>query len=395
MKIMSINCGSSSLKFKLFEMPEEKIITEGQFERIATVVRGVYTIKINGKKETVGVDLNDHATAVKILLNDLIERKIISSYDEIKGVGHRVVQGGCYFNKSVLIDEDVKMKIKELIDLAPLHNYPNLVGIEAFEKVIKDVKQVAVFDTAFHQTMDEDAFMYAIPIEWYKNYQIRKYGAHGTSHKYVANEYAKFVNKDIKTLKIVTCHIGNGVSICAVKYGESKDTSMGFTPLEGVPMGTRSGSVDPSIVSYISKKENKTASEVVNELNKNSGYLGMIKTSSDVREVTKGYLEGDENCILTSHIQEKRMADYIASYANYMEGIDAIVFTAGIGEHVYQVRERVVERLKFLGCVLDKEQNENGNGLFRISANNSKVDIVVIPTNEELVIARDAIELIK
>ena len=395
MKIMSINCGSSSLKFKLFEMPQEEVITEGIFERIGMEM-GDYKITFNGKKDKVEIPLKDHSVAVEMLLKQLLDRKIISSLDEIKGVGHRIVQGGKYFTESAPVTEDSKAKIRELIDLAPLHNGPHLIGIEAFEKHLPGVKQVVVFDTAFHNRgMQPEAYMYAVPYYWYTDYGIRKYGAHGTSHEFVSNEYAKLTNQDIKQLKIVTCHIGNGASLCAVEFGRCKDTSMGLTPLEGVPMGTRTGNIDPTVVSYICKKENKDAWTVVQELNKKSGYLGVSGFSSDARDLEEAVEKGDQRAKLAFDIQEKRVVDYIASYYVYMSGIDAIVFTAGIGENMASFRSNVCKRLAILGVKIDEKANEQRGYPFRISTPDSKIDVWVIPTNEELVIARDTMRIIK
>lgn len=394
MKIMSINCGSSSLKFKLFEMPEERVITEGQFERITMKETGSYKIKYNGEKFETAIDLPNHAVAVEALLKDLIDRKIIDSLDEIKGVGHRIVQGGKYFKESCLVTPWAKDRIRELIDLAPLHNGPHLIGIEAFEKHLPNVKQVVVFDTAFHQGMEEEAFMYAVPYYWYTDYGIRKYGAHGTSHQFVANEYARLTNQDIKKLKIVTCHIGNGASLCAIENGRCKDTSMGLTPLEGIPMGTRTGNIDPTVVSYICGKENKDAWTVVNELNKKSGYLGVSGISNDARDLEAAYQEGNKRAMLALELQEKRIADYIGSYYVYLQGIDAIVFTAGIGENSPEMRERTLKRLEILGIKIDPKLNYDRGHAFRISTPDSKIDVWVIPTNEELVIARDTLRLI-
>jgi len=395
MKIMSINCGSSSLKFKLFEMPEETVITEGQFERIGFKELGIYKIKFNGEKFEYNLELKDHAVAAEKLLSDLIDKKIISSLDEIKGVGHRIVQGGKYFSKTVLVDKYAKDRIEELIDLAPLHNKPHLIGIDAFEKALPGVKQTVVFDTAFHQGMTEEAFMYAVPYYWYKEYGIRKYGAHGTSHQFVANEYARLTGKNVKDLKIVTCHIGNGASLCAVEGGRCKDTSMGLTPLEGIPMGTRSGNIDPTVVSYIANKENKDAWTVVQELNKKSGYLGVSEVSNDARDLEEASKAGNKQAELAFTIQAKRIADYIGSYYVYMEGIDAMVFTAGIGENSSLLRKSVCDRLKVLGVEIDDELNLDRGHPFRISKPESKIDVWVIPTNEELVIARDTFELVK
>jgi len=395
MKIMSINCGSSSLKFKLFEMPQEEVITEGQFERIGFGDQGIYKIKYNGEKHEYTLPLADHSVAVEKLLNDLIERNIIKSYSEINGVGHRVVQGGKYFKETTLINEYVKSKIVELKDLAPLHNGANIIGIEAFEKLLPGVPQTAIFDTQFHVNgMKDEAFIYAVPYKWYSEYGIRKYGAHGTSHQFLANEYARINNKDVKDLKIITCHIGNGASICAIDGGVCKDTSMGLTPLEGIPMGTRSGNVDPTIVSYISVKENKDATTVVNELNKKSGYLGVSEFSNDARDIEEAYDKGDEKAILAFTVQEKRIADYIGSYYVYLGGVDAIIFSAGIGENMPLMRKRICDRIKVLGVEIEDKLNNDRGHAFRFSTEGSKVDMWVIPTNEELVIARDTVRLI-
>ncbi len=394
MKIMSINCGSSSLKFKLFEMPEEKVITEGQFERIGFKEMGLYKIKANGLKEETELQLKDHSVAVETLLKDLIDKKIINSLDEIKGVGHRIVQGGKYFDKSCLVDEDVKKKIEELIDLAPLHNRPHLIGINAFEAHLPNIKQTVVFDTAFHQTMKEECFMYAVPYRWYKEYGIRKYGAHGTSHQYVANEYARLTGKNIEDLKLITCHIGNGASITAIDGGKCVDTSMGLTPLEGIPMGTRSGNIDPTVVSYICEKEGKDAKTVVNELNKISGYLGVSCYSNDARDLEEKYHEGDKLSRLALEIQDKRIVDYIGSYYFLLGRVDAIIFTAGIGENSSEMRKRVVDRLGVIGAKIDDIENAKRGFAHRISSKDSKVDLWAIPTNEELVIARDTLKLI-
>lgn len=393
MKIMSINCGSSSLKFKLYEMPEEKVLTSGIFERIGMKM-GDYVFKTNGTKDQTEVALPDHSVAVKILLEELIRRNIIKSLDEIKGVGHRVVQGGKYFTESVLVDEESKGHVRELIDLAPLHNKAHLIGVEAFEKALPNVKQIFVFDTAYHNRgMDPVSYMYAVPWYWYSEYGIRKYGAHGTSHEYISKEYARLVGKDVKTLKIVTCHIGNGASICANEFGRCKDTSMGLTPLEGIPMGTRTGNIDPTVVSYICEKENKDPKTVVNELNKKSGYLGLSEFSSDCRDLEDEIAKGNERAKLTLDIQAKRIADYIGSYYVLMEGIDAICFSAGIGENSPYVRKIICDRLKVLGVKIDEKLNEGRGTSFRFSTPDSKIDVWNIPTDEEVVIARDTLRL--
>ena len=393
MKIMAINCGSSSLKFKLYEMPEEKVLTSGIFERIGMKM-GDYVFKQDGTKDVTEIALPDHSVAVDILLKELIRRNIISSLDEIKGVGHRVVQGGKYFTESALVTEESKAHVRELIDLAPLHNKAHLIGVEAFEKALPNVKQIFVFDTAYHNRgMEPEAFMYAVPYYWYTDYGIRKYGAHGTSHEYIAKEYARLTNQDVTKLKIVSCHIGNGASICANMYGKCKDTSMGLTPLEGIPMGTRTGNIDPTVVSYICEKENKDPKTVVNELNKKSGYLGVSELSSDCRDLEDAIAAGNERAKLTLDIQAKRIADYIGSYYVLMEGIDAICFSAGIGENSPYVRKIVCDRLKVLGVKIDDNLN-TGRGIpFRFSTPDSKIDVWNVPTDEEVVIARDTLRL--
>ena len=394
MKIMAVNAGSSSLKFKLFEMPEEKVITEGNVERIG-LEDAYFTIKINGEKEKEVLPIKDHAVAVKKLLDELIARKIVKSLDEIAGVGHRIVQGGWYFEDSALVDDDVKAKIEELCALAPLHNGPHLIGINAFQKVLPSVPNVVVFDTAFHQTMKEEAFMYAIPYDWYETYKVRKYGAHGTSHKYVANRCAEILGKDIKDLNIITAHIGNGASLSAVKGGKCIDTSMGLTPLEGIPMGTRSGNLDPTVLSYISSKLGYSLPELIQILNKKSGYLGISGISNDSRDLEQAMAEGNERAKLALDIQYKRMVDYIASYYVYLGGADALVFTAGIGENSPRMREIVCERLSVLGIKIDKEKNNVRGKETLISAPDSKVKVFVIPTDEELMIARDVLRIAK
>ncbi|HOI46624.1 MAG TPA: acetate kinase [Bacilli bacterium] len=391
-KIMAINAGSSSLKFQLLEMPEEKVIVEGIIERIG-LGESIFTIKLNGQKEKKSGKIKNHSEAVQALLAALIEKKIVASLDEIAGVGHRVVHGGEKFKDSVRIDEEVIKQIEMVSDLAPLHNPANLIGIKAFIEALPNVPEVAVFDTAFHQTMAPDAYMYSVPYEWYEKYGIRKYGFHGTSHKYVAEKVAEFMGKDVKTLKIITVHVGNGGSLAAVKYGKCVDTSMGLTPLEGIPMGTRSGSIDPAIIEFIARKENKTLTEITEILNKKSGYLGVSGLSSDARDLRDAQLQGNERAILAIELQNKKMADYIGSYFIYMGGVDAIVFTAGIGENSDETRQEVCERISALGVKIDLEKNKVRSELREISTPDSKVRVFLVPTNEELVIARDVIRL--
>ncbi len=389
MKILAVNAGSSSLKFQLLNMPEETEITSGIVERIGSKM-GSFTIKYQDEKIEKELLVKDHAVAVQLVFDALIEYKIIASLDEILGVGHRVVQGGELFQDSALIDDEVEAKIESLCDLAPLHNPAHLVGIRAFRKALPHVPQIAVFDTTFHQSMPKENFMYATPYEWYTKYGVRKYGAHGTSHQYVSQRAAVLLNNP--QAKIVVAHLGNGASLCAVKDGKSMDTSMGLTPLEGIPMGTRSGNVDPTVFSLISEKEDKGIKEILNDLNRNSGYLGVSGISHDARDITNAIARGDERAKLTFDIQTKRIADYIGSYYVLLGGIDAIVFTAGIGENVKNIRRGIIDRLGVLGAKLDLERNEL-RGEHEISTDDSKVKVYIIPTNEEVMIARDVMRL--
>ncbi len=391
-KIMAVNAGSSSIKFQLLEMPEETVIASGVMERIG-LEKGIFTIKYAGKKEETNPVLPTHAEGVQLLLDTLVEKGIVKSLDEISGVGHRVVQGGEYFKDSALVTEDVIQKIQDLADLAPLHNPAHIIGIKAFQKALPNVKQVVVFDTVFHQTMPEEAYMYATPYEWYEKYGIRKYGAHGTSHQYVSQRAAELINKPLKDTKTIVCHLGNGASICAVDGGKSVDTSMGLTPLEGIPMGTRSGNLDPTVVSYICEKEGKTAAEVVNILNKKSGYLGMSGRSNDARDVTAGMEAGDHRCKLTFDVQAKRIVDYIASYYVYMSGCDVIAFTAGMGENLIHLRKNILNRLGVLGVKLDEKANNVRAVEQEITTKDSKIRAFIIPTNEEVMIARDTVRI--
>ncbi len=391
-KIMAVNAGSSSIKFQLLEMPEETVITSGVMERIG-LAEGIFTIKYNGKKEETHPVLPTHAEGVELLLETLVSKGIVKSLDEISGVGHRVVQGGEYFKDSALVNDDVIAKIDELKDLAPLHNPAHIIGIKAFQQALPNVPQVVVFDTVFHQTMPEEAYMYATPYEWYEKYGIRKYGAHGTSHKYVSQRAAELIGKPLEDTKIIVCHLGNGASISAVKGGKCLDTSMGLTPLEGIPMGTRSGNLDPTVVSYICEKENKTAQEVVTILNKKSGYLGMSGRSNDARDVTAGMNAGDHRCKLTFDVQAKRIVDYIAAYYVYMGGCDVIAFTAGMGENLKHLRLNIANRLGVLGVKIDEKLNDTFSDERIISTPDSKIKLYIIPTNEEVMIARDTVRI--
>ena len=389
MKILAVNAGSSSLKFQLFEMPSEEVVTSGIVERIG-YDNAMITFKFNGEKIKEDKQILNHKTAVELVIHGLLNLHIIESLDEIKGVGHRVVQGGEYFKNSAVIDEDVIAHIRGLIDLAPLHNPANITGIEAFRNALPNVPQIAVFDTTFHQSMTEDAYLYAVPYEWYEKYGVRKYGFHGTSHQYVSERAAEILGN--KKAKVIVCHLGNGASLCAVDGGKSVDTSMGLTPLEGIPMGTRSGNVDPAVLMLVSSKEDKTYGEVLDELNKKSGYLGLSGFSNDSRDIIDGMNAGNHRAWLAHQIQVKRIADYIGSYYVYMGGLDAICFTAGIGENASEVRRDVIKAVKVLGIELDADENQK-RGERMISTKDSKVKAYIIPTNEEVMIAREVIRL--
>jgi len=387
MKVIAVNAGSSSLKFQLLDMPSEHVITSGLVERIG-YENAVFKIEVNGEKKVTETHIPDHKVAVQLLLDGLVDYKIIESLQEINGVGHRVVQGGEIFKDSTVITDKVVEQIRSLNDLAPLHNPANLTGIEAFRKALPNVIQVAVFDTTFHSTMKEDAYLYATPYEWYQNYHVRKYGFHGTSHQFVSQRAYELLGNP--KAKIVVCHLGNGASLCAVDGGKSVDTSMGLTPLEGIPMGTRSGNVDPALLKFIADKENRSYESVLNDLNKKSGYLGVSGLTNDARDISAGIAAGNERAKLALEIQTKRIADYIGSYYVYMGGLDAIVFTAGIGENAPDFRESIVKRIGVLGAKLDLAENKK-RGEHVISTNDSKVKIFIIPTNEEVMIAREVL----
>ncbi len=394
MKIIAVNAGSSSLKFQLLEMPSEDIIASGVVERIG-LKDSIFSIKHNGKKDKDTLDIETHKIAVDMLLNKLVELKIVNSLDDIEGIGHRIVHGGEKFTDSVIIDEEVINAIESVIDLAPLHNPANLTGVKAFKATLPNIPAVAVFDTAFHQTMNPVAYMYAVPYEWYTKYGVRKYGFHGTSHKYVSQRAAIMLGKKIEDTKLIVCHIGNGASLCAVDGGISVDTSMGFTPLAGVPMGTRSGDIDPAIVQFISQKENKSLDEVIDELNHKSGYLGLSGFSSDSRDLWEAANNGDARSILAVEKQAKTIADYIGAYYLTLGGCDAICFTAGIGENAVDTRKLVADKIKALGTVLDVKRNLIKGEEAVISKNRSRIKLLLIPTNEEVMIARDTVRLIK
>lgn len=386
-KTIAINAGSSSLKWQLYQMPEESVIAKGIVERIG-LNDSIFTIKYgDDQKFEVVVDIPDHEIAVKMLLDHLIELNILASYDEITGVGHRVVQGGKYFDRSVLIDDDVIAKIEELADFAPLHNPAHLMGIRAFKNLLPDITSVAVFDTAFHAHMPKKAALYSIPKEYAVEHDVRKYGAHGTSHQYVAQRAAAILERPIEELKIITCHLGNGASITAVEGGKSVDTSMGFTPLAGVTMGTRSGDIDPAALQYIMRKFDLNIDEMLNILNKKSGLLGLSGVSSDMRDLEANMDNEDVRVALEIFVD--RIQKYIASYIAVMNGVDAIVFTAGIGENDSNARANIINGMSWFGCELDPEQNAKRGEELVISTPESKVKVLLIPTDEELVIARD------
>jgi len=391
MKIMSVNAGSSSLKFSLFEMNDESLIASGYFERVG-MEGSFYTIKYNGEKIREEVEMPDHVTAVEVMLDRLVTLGIISSLDEITGVGHRVVHGSDKYNKSVVITDNVLDDVRKFIELAPLHNPANIAGIEAVKKALPNVPMVAVFDTAFHQTMDEIRYMYPIPYEYCEKYGIRKYGFHGTSYNYVSKKLAEVMGRD--DVKSIICHIGSGGSIAAVDSGKCMDTTMGFTPLPGIVMGTRSGDVDPSIIPFIMEKEGLNASEVIDVLNKKSGLLGLSGVSNDCRDIEDGVKEGNERCKLAMDKFVQSVVNYIAQYYVELGGIDALVFTAGIGENGPDVRRDVVSKLSCLGIEIDLEKNNVRGKLTDISSDNSKVKVFVIPTDEELMIAKDTLALI-
>lgn len=391
MKVLSVNAGSSSLKFSLFDMANNNILASGVFERIG-IEGSTFTIKFNGEKIVQEVELNNHVDAVNILIDKLISLDIIKSLEEINGIGHRVAHGKDYFDKSTIINDSVLEKLRGVKDMAPLHNPANLLGIEAFEKVLPNVVQVAVFDTAYHQSMDEVSYLYPVPYSWYKDYDLRKYGFHGTSHKYIAREAKKLLGRD--NYKLISCHIGNGGSICAIKDGKCVDTSMGFTPLAGIMMGTRSGDVDPSIIPYIMEKEGKNASEVIEDLNKKSGLYGMSEFSNDMRDILARCDEGDHRALVAKEKYVRRIVDYIAQYYVLLGGVDMIALTAGVGENNKVIRKEILDKLECLGVKISDEANETVGEEVKLSTKDSKILVYVIPTDEELMIAKDTYNLI-
>ena len=394
-KILSVNAGSSSLKFQLFEMPSEEVLTSGIVERIG-FKDGIFTIKVKGEKVTKTLPIIDHKVGVELVLEALISHGVVANLDEIKGVGHRVVHGGELYNTSVEIDHAVETSVIELSELAPLHNPANMVGYRAFKKALPKARHVAVFDTAFHQSMPDDIYLYPIPFEYYQDYKIRRYGFHGTSHYFVSNRVAELMGKKVEDINIITCHLGNGASLAAVQGGRSVNTSMGFTPLAGIMMGTRSGDIDPAIITYLMRKTHKTAEEVIDVLNKKSGMLGVSGLSSDARDVDNAIKEGNERAVLTRKIYANRVAQTIGSYFVQLGKVDAIVFTGGLGENDVAARESILKNIEqALQIDMDYDLNNSVRGKeVCLSKADSKVQVWVVPTNEELVIAQDTVHIL-
>ena len=396
MKILIINCGSSSLKYKLIDMANEKDIIEGIIERIGLDQSRLVQKNELREKYILEKEIKDHKEAIDIVLNTLVDSKVgvIESIDEITAVGHRVVHGGERYSSSIIINEEVIKYLEECSKLAPLHNPANIIGIRACQSLMPNKEMVAVFDTAFHGTLPEKAYINAIDYALYKDHKIRKYGFHGTSHKYVSHKVAETMGKDIKDLKIITCHLGNGASISAIKGGECIDTTMGFTPLAGIPMGTRSGNIDPSIIPFLVQECGYTIEEVSESLNKKSGVLGISGVSSDFRDIEDAASNGDKRAQLALDIFHYRIRAEIGSFIVNMGGVDVIVFTAGVGENSPETREECLKDLEFLGLTLDKEKNKVRGKLAEISQADSKIKAYVVPTNEELMIAKETVELI-
>lgn len=390
MKILAVNAGSSSLKFTLIELPEKNVVASGLFEKIG-INGSCYTIKYNGEKVKKEVNLVDHSVAVRILMEELINMGIISSLDEIEGVGHRMVHGGQEFTESVVLTEDVLARVAKYNELAPLHNPANIMGVKAFMKALPNTIQVGVFDTAFHTTMKEAEYLYPVPYEWYEKYGVRKYGFHGTSHRFINKTISEYFGRN--DLKVISCHIGNGGSITAIDSGKVVDTSMGFTPLAGIMMGTRSGDIDASMLSYLEGKTGETLAELTNDLNKKSGLLGVSGVSSDSRDVETAADEGNERAILAQEMYAKKIANYIAMYNNLLGGADVITLTAGVGENSKTMRKSIIEKIASLGVKIDDEKNDFRGEFRLISTDDSKIPVYVVPTDEELMIAMDTMEL--
>ena len=390
MKILAVNCGSSSLKFKMYEMPEEEVLISGLFERIGEKA-SEYTIKLNGEKYSKEAELPNHKVAFEILVDELKKNNIIKKLDEIKGIGHRIVQGGAYFDKTVIADDDAVAKIDELAQLAPLHNKAAITGINAAKEVIPSALEAVTFDTAFHQTIEPVNYIYAVPYEWYTDYKVRKYGAHGTSHKYIASRLNALLGRT--NTKLITCHIGSGASISAIKDGICVDTSMGLTPNAGLIMGTRCGDVDTSILTYMMQKADISPKEMDTILNKKSGLLGISGVSNDSRDIEEGINKGNERCVLAQKMYVQKIIDYIAMYYFELGGVDAIAFSAGVGENSIRTRIDIMEGLKVLGVIPDYEANNCRGEEVLVTTPESKVPCYVVPTDEEIMIARDTYNL--
>ena len=395
MKILVINCGSSSLKYQLIDMENEHALAKGNYERIGE--KSFVTHKVNGEKYVIQNPVKNHNEAFEFMLKQLLHEDygVIKSLDEINAIGHRVPHGTDVYDKSVIIDDEVIKNIEDGIDLAPIHNPAVLRGIAACKEVIPGKPMVAVFDTAFHQTISEEKYIYSIPYKYYEKYKVRKYGFHGTSHRYVSARVAQLVNRPIEELKTVVCHLGQGASLCAVKNGKSVDTSMGMTPIAGIPMCARCGDLDPSIVTFLMKKENLTADEVENILNKESGVLGVSGVSADFRDIEAEADKGNKRAILARNLYCYTVAQYIAKYAVSMNGIDVIAFTAGIGENQINIRKCICEHLQWMGVEIDLDKNNVRGEEREISTADSKIKVWIVPTDEEMVIARDTMELVK
>lgn len=397
MKILSVNAGSSSLKFSAFEMPEEKKLISGYFQRIG-IGKSFYTLKVNGEKKEVYVEMQNHTDAFKILIQELIDNHIVSDLNEIKGIGHRVVHGGEFFKNSAVVDEDVINKISDLSALAPLHNPAAVIGIRAALEVFPNATQTVVFDTSFHQTMEKENYLYALPMSWYRDYKVRRYGAHGTSHKYITERMEEILGK--KDTKLIICHIGSGASISAIENGKCINTSMGFTPNAGLIMGTRCGDIDASIIPYMMKEAKITPEEMDSIINKESGVLAISEQYSDMRDIYDNVKLNEEKSTLALNMFVRRIVDYIAKYYFQLKGCDAIIFTAGVGENGAFERKKVVEQLEFLGVHLNAPFNEQIASYHeihegKITTDDSTIAVYVVPTDEEIMIARDTFAFIK
>ncbi len=391
MKVLCINAGSSTVKFQMFEMPEEKVLVSANFEKIGDKT-SFYSIKFNGEKTKKEIYLENHESAVKIFLEELINFNVIKSLDDIEAIGHRVVQGGSKYDKSILIDDAVIKDIEDFVPLAPLHNPGNLMGIRVAKKMLPKLQNIAVFDTAFHQSMEEEQYIYPVPYEWYEDHKVRRYGFHGTSHKYLYNSMQKLLNKN--DIKVITCHLGSGSSITAIDNNKVVATSMGFTPLGGITMGTRCGDIDPSIIAYMMRETGKSIDEVTNELNKKSGFLGMSGVGADSRDIEDGIMAGNKRCRLAQDIFVNRIIAFIGHYYLLLNKPDVIVFSAGIGENSPLTRKEIVDKLSSLNIYLDENANNVRGKLTKISRDDSEVLCYVVPTDEEVMIARDTYKLI-